>query len=119
MVTKAKAPPEEAETETTDEKPVTKSEVVEIVKEAVAGLLPTGEPKADGPATDEPATDDGKVVTAREEEARSHNLVMEAIKEFKKEFAGEDDTKSEKKEPEAEPGKKPTPWIQRVMWGIE
>lgn len=116
MVTKAKEPVVETETKE-ESSTIDKGELREALKEILPEFL--GGAKTEEVETDEPAADDGKVVTAREEEARSHNLVMEAIKEFKKEFAGEDDTKSEKKEPEAEPGKKPTPWIQRVMWGIE
>ena len=101
----------------TDEKPVTKSEVVEIVKEAISDLLPG---KKDAEATEEPeAVEDTTVMTARQEEQRTHSIVSEAIKAFKEEFAGDDKSKAEKKEPEAEPGKKPTRWVERVLWGAE
>ena len=101
----------------TDEKPVTKSDVVEIVKEAISDLLP-GKVEA---TTEETETDveDTTTMTARQEEQRTHSIVSEAIKAFKEEFSADDSKKADKKEPEAEPGKKPTPWIQRVVWGIE
>jgi hypothetical protein len=67
----------------------------------------------------EPAPDDSKPMTAREEEARTHNIVAEAIKAFKEEFAGEDKDKPDKKEPESVPGKKATRWIEKVLWGKE
>lgn len=120
MVAKAKPAVEEPdvkEPETDAEKPVTKSDVVEIVKDALKDVLPGK--SAEEESTEEPEKETGKPMTAREEEARTHSIVSEAIKAFKEEFSGDDAKKEKKKEPEAEPGKKPTRWIERFVWGQE
>lgn len=111
----AKAKVEEPVEEATDEKPVTKSDVVEIVKEALSDLLP-GKAETEEPAEE---VEDTTVMTARQEEQRTHSIVSEAIKAFKEEFTAEDSKKSEKKEAETEPGKKPTRWVERFVWGHE
>lgn len=121
-VAKTKPAPEseaeaKTEVESTDEKPVTKSDVVEIVKEAVAGLIPGKETTTTTETETEVET--GKPMTAREEEARTHNIVAEAIKVFKEEVLGTGEKAETKKETETQPGAKTTRWIERVLWGKE
>jgi hypothetical protein len=114
MVTKAKTavePEAEVETETVDDAPVTKADVVEIVK----GLLPT--------ATEvDPVADTTDPLTSRQEEARTHNIVLEKIQELKTAFDEGKTKEPEKKEPETVPGPKAggiKAWCEKNIWGIE
>lgn len=118
-VTKTKPAPEtegEPKTEPDAKVEPTGDELTEkittIVKDVLAGAL-TGKE-----TSTEVETETSKPLTAREEEARTHNIVSEAIKAFKDEFAGEK-KEPEKKEPETQPGTKPGRWIETVLWGKE
>ena len=118
MVTKAKTAPEaEVKTEEPDTKvesdPVTKSDVVEIVRDAIKDLLPGGETKVEETETKV----DDKPETYRQEETRTHNVVLDKIEELKAAFDQAKENKPEKVEPESEPGKKETRWIERIVWG--
>lgn len=117
MVTKAKpAADVEPEAETKETVEITDDALTEKIKAVVESMLPGGETTETETTTE---TDTSKPLTAREEEARTHNIVAEAIKAFKDEFSGEDSKKDDKKEPETVPGKKATRWIENVLWGKE
>ena len=117
MVTKAKpAADVEPEAETKETVEITDDALTEKIKAVVESMLPGGETTET--TTTETETETSKPLTAREEEARTHNIVSEAIKAFKDEFAGEK-KEPEKKEPETQPGTKATRWVERVLWGKE
>jgi hypothetical protein len=44
---------------------------------------------------------------------------LDKIEELKNAFDDAKETVTTKKEPESEPGKKPTRWVERVFWGME
>jgi hypothetical protein len=117
--TKAK-PAAEVETETTesevkdDAKPVTKSDVVEIVK----SLLPGGSTETETAET-VTETETTEPLTSRQEEARASNIVLEKIKELKDAFDEGKSKEPDKKEPETQPGKPVGRWIEKVLWGKE
>jgi hypothetical protein len=117
MVTKAKpAADVEPEAETKETVEITDDALTEKIKAVVESMLPGGETTET--TTTETETETSKPLTAREEEARTHNIVSEAIKAFKDEFAGEK-KEPEKKEPETQPGKKATRWVESFLWGKE
>jgi hypothetical protein len=119
MVTKAK-PATEAEVKTEEPEPketveITDDALTEKIKAVVESMLPGG-------STEEPAgteVDDSKPLTAREEEARTHNIVAEAIKGFLDELKGDEKEEPAKKEPETKPGAQPVRWIEKHLWGAE
>ena len=105
--------PEPATTEPSDD---FTEKVTAVLKDVLPGMLGGAAATTE---TETESVEDTTTMTARQEEQRTHSIVSEAIKAFKEEFSADDSKKADKKEPEAEPGKKPTPWIQRVVWGIE
>jgi hypothetical protein len=101
---------EPATTEPTDD---FTEKVTAVLKDVLPGLL-------GGETTTETAadTDTSQPLTARQEEARTHNIVSEAVKAFKDEFDGEK-KEPDKKEAETQPGLQPVRWIEKVLWGKE
>ena len=97
----------------TDEKPVTKSDVVEIVK----GLLPGV--STETTETETTVSEATEPLTSRQEEARASNIVLEKIQELKTAFDEGKSKEPDKKEPESVPGKQTTRWIEKVLWGKE
>lgn len=126
MVTKAKpaVEPDEPRTEeptVDDAAKLSDDELTEKIKAVLTDLLPNF-PKSDDAPEGEPTDDPAKPVTARQEEARAHSLVAELVAAFKDEFSGDDKEKSEKKEPETQPGPKAgglKRWVEKNLWGIE
>ena len=114
MVTKAKPAAEETEstTETPADAPVTKADVVEIVK----SLLPSISSETETVTEPEAETE---TLTQRQEESRTHNIVLEKIQELKSAFDESKTKEPEKKEPETVPGKKSTRKIEKYLWGVE
>lgn len=108
-------PDEETGTATATSDDALTEKVTGIVKDVLGDLLPSTEGKSEP----DPESDTTKPLTAREEEARTHNIVAEAIKAFKDEIVGTNDTASEKKVAEMIPGKKPVRWIEKLIWGAE
>ena len=115
MVTKAKPAAEETEstTETPADAPVTKADVVEIVK----SLLPSVTSETETVTTEPEA--ETETLTQRQEESRTHNIVLEKIQELKAAFDDSKTKEPEKKEPETVPGKKSTRKVEKWIWGVE
>ena len=114
MATRTKPAPDEAEPEKTAETTATdedKMTIRQVVEEVLSDLLP-GKVETET----ETVVDTGPM-TAREEESHTRSIVAEAIQAFKDEFKGVEVAAT--KETEAEPGKKPTRWIERKLWGVE
>ena len=123
MVTKAKPAVEaeaDTETETVDDAAkLSDEDLTARIKAILTDLLPGKVPEE---TTTEETVDDGKPVTARQEEARAHNLVAELVAAFKDEFKSDDSKKDEKKEPESKPGPKAggfKRWVEANLWGVE
>lgn len=116
---KTKPVTEEPDTEpaTTEPSDDFTEKVTAVLKDVLPGMLGGAAATTE---TETESVEDTTTMTSRQEESRAYEGVREAIKDLKDAFTeGKDAAKADKKEPEAEPGKKPTPWIQRVVWGIE
>lgn len=113
--TKAKpaADVEPEPTETPSDAPVTKADVVEIVK----SLLPSISSETETVTTEPEA--ETETLTQRQEESRTHNIVLEKIQELKAAFDEGKSKEPEKKEPETVPGKKSTRKVEKWIWGVE
>ena len=109
----ATEPETEPETTATDSTEKGGDDLRSTIREVLSEMLPKGEAKT------EPKGDGDKPMTAREEEARTLNIVQEAIKAFKDEIVEKPESKSEKKEAETIPGSAPVRWIEKVLWGKE
>jgi len=84
------------------------------------GIVKDGESAVE--ETESESEETTKPLTNREEEARTHNIVSELIKEFRSEFTKDDKEKAEKKEPESKPGAKPSglkAWVEHNLWGVD
>ena len=118
MVTKAKEEskveePVEEKVEVSDDELTAK--ITAIVKDLLGGTT-------EEVTTETEETETGKPVTARQEEAQTHSIVSELVKQFKAEFEGKPVDKKETKEPETKPGPKAgglKAWVEKNLWGVE
>lgn len=109
MATAKTKPAPEAKTEP-EEEPQTEPEETED-----EGLAAKVEALVDAALAKRPAETD-KPMTSRAEEEHARVTVADLVREFKEAVKGEEPPA---KEAEEQPGKKPTRWIERKLWGAE